>query len=132
MMVMMLTMLTTVMIITTATSTTTAMVMMALLLLLLLLLLLRQVVLRCYTEAVPMVQQVRADFYVRLHILVVFGQVTAAADRGFPATANAADATDAIGHRSICTSTSAATAAAAVAAIQSVRLASLFVEFHIS
>lgn len=115
------TMLTIVMIITT--STTTAMVMALMLLLLWL------VVLRCYTESVPMVEQVRADFYVRFHLLIILiGQITATTDRGLPTTTNTTDAPDAIGYRPICTSTSAA----ATATIQSIRLASLFVDFHIS
>lgn len=131
--------ITTIILLTTAimtitTSTTTAMVMMAWLLLLLLRLM-RLVILRRYTVAIPMVEQVRADFDVRFHLLVVFaGQIATAADRWFPAAA----ATK--GHRLVCTCTfnvvSVVAAAAATtitaAAIQSIRLASLFVEFHIS
>lgn len=132
--------ITTIILLTTAimtitTSTTTAMVMMAWLLLLLLLRLMRLVILRRYTVAIPMVEQVRTDFDVRFHLLVVFaGQIATAADRWFPAAA----ATK--GHRLVCTCTfnvvSVVAAAAATtitaAAIQSIRLASLFVEFHIS
>lgn len=81
-----------------------------------------------------MVEQVRADFDVRFHLLVVFaGQITTAADRWFPAAA----ATK--GHRLVCTCTfnvvsvvAAAATTITAAAIQSIRLASLFVEFHIS
>lgn len=78
-------MTTAIMTITTSTATAT-MVMMAWLLLLLLLLLrlrlLLMMVLRRYTVSVPMVEQVRADFDVRFHLLVVFaGQITTAADR---------------------------------------------------
>lgn len=114
-MMMITTMLTTtVMTITTATT-----VMMALLLLLLL------VVLRCYTESVPMVQQVRTNLDIRFHLFVVLaGQITA--NRGFPAIAAGA-ATDAVDRHLICTCASAA----AAAAIQSIRFASLFVLFHI-
>lgn len=124
--------LTTVTIMTITTSTTTAMVMMALLLLLLLLQLrVWLVILRRYTEPVPMVEQMRANFYVRFHILVVFaGQITTAAGRWFPAAT--------VDHRSVCTCTfnvvavaAATTAAATAATIQSIRLASLFVDFHI-
>lgn len=121
--------LTTATIMTITTSTTTAMVMMALLLLLLRLRL-WLVILRRYTEPVPMVEQMRANFYVRFHILVVFaGQITTAAARWFPAAT--------VDHRSVCTCTFnvvvvAATTAAAAATIQSIRLASLFVvDFHI-
>lgn len=75
-------MTTAIMTITTSTATAT-MVMMAWLLLLLLLLRLRlllMMVLRRYTVSVPMVEQVRADFDVRFHLLVVFaGQITTAA-----------------------------------------------------
>lgn len=130
--------ITTIILLTTAimtitTSTTTAMVMMAWLLLLLLRLM-RLVILRRYTVAIPMVEQVRADFDVRFHLLVVFaGQITTAADRWFPAAA----ATK--GHRLVCTCTfnvvsvvAAAATTITAAAIQSIRLASLFVEFHIS
>lgn len=81
-----------------------------------------------------MVEQVRADFDVRFHLLVVFaGQITTAADRWFPAAA----ATK--GHRLVCTCTfnvvsvvAAVATTITAAAIQSIRLASLFVEFHIS
>lgn len=130
--------ITTIILLTTAimtitTSTTTAMVMMAWLLVLLLRLM-RLVILRRYTVAVPMVEQVRADFDVRFHLLVVFaGQITTAADRWFPAAA----ATK--GHRLVCTCTfnvvsvvAAAATTITAAAIQSIRHASLFVEFHIS
>lgn len=126
--------ITTIILLTTAimtitTSTTTAMVMMAWLLLLLLLWL-WLVILRRYTVAIPMVEQVRANFDVRFHLLVVFaGQITTAADRWFPAAATK-------GHRLVCTCTfnvvSVAAATITAAAIQSIRLASLFVEFHIS
>lgn len=108
---------TAIMTITTST-TTTAMVMMALLLLLLLLRLrlwLLLVVLRRHTESIPMVEQVRANFYVRFHILVVFtGQITTAAGRWFPAPT--------VDHRSVCTCTFniVAVAAATAAAIQSI------------
>lgn len=128
--------ITTIILLTTAimtitTSTTTAMVMMAWLLLLLLLRL-WLVILRRYTVAIPMVEQVRANFDVRFHLLVVFaGQITTAADRWFPAAATK-------GHRLVCTCTFnvvsvvAAATTITAAAIQSIRLASLFVEFHIS
>lgn len=121
------TMLLTTTIMTITTSTTTAMVMMALLLLLLRLRL-WLVILRRYTEPVPMVEQMRANFYVRFHILVVFAT---AAGRWFPAATE--------NHRSVCTCTfnvvavaAAAATTAAAATIQSIRLASLFVvDFHI-
>lgn len=128
--------ITTIILLTTAimtitTSTTTAMVMMAWLLLLLLLRL-WLVILRRYTVAIPMVEQVRTNFDVRFHLLVVFaGQITTAADRWFPAAATK-------GHRLVCTCTFnvvsvvAAATTITAAAIQSIRLASLFVEFHIS
>lgn len=107
---------TAIMTITTST-TTTAMVMMALLLLLLLLRLRLWllVVLRRHTESIPMVEQVRANLYVRFHILVVFtGQITTAAGRWFPAPT--------VHHRSVCTCTFniVAVAAATAAAIQSI------------
>lgn len=80
--------ITTILLITTAimtiTTSTATMVMMAWLLLLLLLRLrlLLMMVLRCYTVSVPMIEQVRADFDVRFHLLVVFaGQITTAANR---------------------------------------------------
>lgn len=120
------TMLLTTTIMTITTSTTTAMVMMALLLLLLRVRL-GLVILRRYTEPVPVVEQMRANFYVRFHILVVFaGQITSAAGRWFPAAT--------IDHRSVCTCTfNVVAVAATAAAIQSIRLASLFVvDFHIS
>lgn len=123
---------TAIMTITISTTTTTAMVMMALLLLLLLLLRLRLwlMILRRYTESIPMIEQVRANFYVRFHVLVVFaGQITTAAGRWIPAAT--------MDHRSVCTCTFnivvAAAAATAAAAIQSIRLTSLFVvDFHTS
>lgn len=128
---------TAIMTITTSTTTTTAMVMMALLLLLLLRLRLwRLMILWRYTEPIPMVEQMRANFYVRFHIFVVFaGQITTAAGRRFPATTT-------VDHRRrpVCTCCTfnvvgvvAVAAASASAAIQSMRLASLFVvDFHIS
>lgn len=109
---------TTITTVAAATSTaTTATVMMALLLLLVL-------VLRRYAEPVPVVQQVRAQFDVRFHLLVVLaGQVRA--DRGFPVSGGGAtDAVDA--HHLICTCCSAA-----ADAIQSIRFTSLFVVFHV-
>lgn len=118
---------TAIMTITTST-TTTAMVMMALLLLLQLRLRLWQMILGCYTEAIPVIEQMRAYFYVRFYILVVFvGLITTAAGRWIPAAT--------IDHRSVCTCTFyvVAVAATAATAIQSIRLASLFVvDFHIS
>lgn len=120
------TMLLTTAIMTITTSTTTAMVMMmALLLLLLLRLRLWLMILRCYTVSVPMIEQVRANFYVRFHILIVTAGLitTAVAARWIPAAT--------ISHRSVCTCTFYV--AATAAAIQSVRHASLFViGFHIS
>lgn len=100
---------------TAAATTTVVVVLMARLLLLLL-------VLRRNAEPVPMVQQVRADLDVRLHLLVVLaGQIRA--DRGFPAAAAAT-----VTSHLICTCASAD----AAAAIQSIRLTSLFVVlFHI-
>lgn len=110
------TMLLTTAIMTITTSTTTAMVMMALLLLLLLQLLrlrLWLMILRRYTESVPMIEQVRANFDVRFYILVVFaGQITTAAGRWVPAAT--------IDHRSVCTCTFNVVAATAAAAIQSI------------
>lgn len=118
----MTTILLTTAIMTITTSTATAMVMMAWLLLLLM-------ILGRYPVSVPMVEQVRTDFDVRFHLLVVFaGQIiTTAANRWFPSGATK-------GHRLVCTCTFSVVAVAATtaAAIQSIRLASLFVEFHIS
>lgn len=109
---------TTAITIATAAATTTVVVVVLMARLLLLLLL----VLRRNAEPVPMVQQVRADLDVRLHLLVVLaGQIRA--DRGFPAAAAAT-----VTSHLICTCASAD----AAAAIQSIRLTSLFVVlFHI-
>lgn len=107
------TMLLTTVIMTITTSTTTARVMMALLLLLQLRLWL--MILRCYAASIPMIEQMRADFYVGFHILVVsVGLITTAAGRWIPAAA--------IDHRSVCTCTFyvVAVAAAAATAIQSI------------
>lgn len=105
------TMLLTTVIMTITTSTTTARVMMALLLQLRLWLM----ILRCYAASIPMIEQMRADFYVGFHILVVsVGLITTAAGRWIPAAA--------IDHRSVCTCTFyvVAVAAAAATAIQSI------------
>lgn len=108
---------TTAITIATAAATTTVVVVVLMARLLLLLLVLRR-----NAEPVPMVQQVRADLDVRLHLLVVLaGQIRA--DRGFPAAAAAT-----VTSHLICTCASAD----AAAAIQSIRLTSLFVVlFHI-
>lgn len=120
---------TAVMIITTST-TTTATVTKALLVLRRLWLCL--LVLRCHTESVPMIQEVRADLEVRFHLLVVLaGQVAATPERRFPtASTYTATIADAMVHRHLICTSAAATAVAA-AATQSIRLASLFVVFHI-
>lgn len=109
-------MTTAIMTITTSTATATMVMMAWLLLLLLRLRLLQMMVLRRYTVSVPMVEQVRADFDVRFHLLVVFaGQITTAADRWLPAATTK-------GHRLVCTCTFSmvVAVAAATAAIQSI------------